>query len=89
MQPVVVVPGWYTEALGNYPVKVMNATYLAGYLAGAKPRFTEEQLRPIIRRFDERCRDLEFRGVRGAARNWARECRRNNGECRTLQKLNH
>jgi len=30
------------------------------YLAGTKPQFTAEQLRPIIRRLDERCRDLEF-----------------------------
>ena len=60
VQPVIVVPGWYVETLGNYPVKAMNAKYLVGYLAGSKPRFSAEQLRPIIRRIDERCRDLEF-----------------------------
>jgi hypothetical protein len=27
-QPVIVVPGWYVKPKGNYPVKVMNATYL-------------------------------------------------------------
>ncbi len=60
VQPAVVVPGWFVESLGNYPVKAMNATYLVGYLTGSGRRFTEEQLRPILRRFDERCRDLEF-----------------------------
>jgi hypothetical protein len=60
VQPVIVVPGWYVETLGNYPVKAMNAKYLVGYLAGSKPRLTADQLRPIIRRLDERCRDLEF-----------------------------
>jgi hypothetical protein len=60
VQPVIVVPGWFVETLGNYPVKAMNAKYLVGYLAGSKPHLTADQLRPIIRRIDERCRDLEF-----------------------------
>ena len=47
---------------------------IAGYLSGQgdsrklsdrvltsnKPRFTAEQLRPVVRRFEERCRDVEF-----------------------------
>jgi len=28
VQPVIVVPGWFVESLGNYHVKAMNATYL-------------------------------------------------------------
>jgi len=60
VQPVVVVPGWWVESLGNYPVKAMNAKYLVGYLTRSDRRFTAEQLRPVIRRLDERCRDLEF-----------------------------
>jgi hypothetical protein len=36
VQPVIVVPGWYVESKGNYPVKAMNAKYLVGYLEGAK-----------------------------------------------------
>lgn len=60
VQPVIVVPGWYVEAKGNYPVKVMNATYLVNYLRGAKPRFTLDALAPVIQRLDERCRMLEF-----------------------------
>jgi hypothetical protein len=61
VQPVIVVPGWYVEAAGNYPVKVMNAKYLVeNYLLQAQRRFSPEQLKPLIRRFDERCRDLEF-----------------------------
>ncbi len=52
---------WYVKARGNYLVKVMNAKYLMeNYLLHAERRFSPEQLKPIIRRFDERCRDLEF-----------------------------
>ena len=38
VQPVIVVPGWYVKPRGNYPVKVMNATYLVGYVKGMKRR---------------------------------------------------
>jgi hypothetical protein len=48
------------ESQGNYPVKAMNAEYLLGYITSSKPRFTLEQLRPVLRRFEERCRDVEF-----------------------------
>jgi len=60
VQPVIVVPGWYVTARGNYPVKAMNATYLLNYLKGEKRRFTPEQLEPVIQRLDERCRTVEF-----------------------------
>jgi hypothetical protein len=60
VQSVVVLPGWYVKTRGNYPVKVMNAVYLVGYLTGANRMFTTEELQPIIRRLDERCRNLEF-----------------------------
>ena len=60
VQPVIVVPGWWAEAKGNYPVKVMPPKYLIGYLTGTKPLFTSEQLEPVIKRLDERCRTLEF-----------------------------
>jgi hypothetical protein len=60
VQPVIVVPGWYVEAQGNYPVKVMNEKYLVGYLKGAKRLFTLDQLEPVIERLDERCRTIEF-----------------------------
>jgi hypothetical protein len=60
VQSVVVLPGWYVESLGKYPIKAMNATYLASYIANAERLFTDEQLRPIRRRLDERCRDQEF-----------------------------
>ena len=60
VQPVIVVPGWWVESLGNYPIKAMNAKYLVGYLVRSERRFTAEQLRPVNRRLDERCRDLEF-----------------------------
>ena len=61
VQPVVVVPGWYVKTNGNWPVKVMNAKYLAKNLSGFnKRKFTTAELMPLIRRFDERCRDLEF-----------------------------
>ena len=54
------MPGWFVKAQGNYPVKAMNATYLMRHLKGAKPLFTLEQLEPVIKRLDERCRTLEF-----------------------------
>jgi len=39
----------------------MPANYLAeDFLPTAKRQFTLEQLQPLVRRFDERCRDLEF-----------------------------
>ena len=59
-QPVIVVPGWYVKPKGNYPVKVMNAKYLVGYLKGARRLFSPEQLETTIRRLDERCRVVEF-----------------------------
>jgi hypothetical protein len=60
VQPVIVVPGWYVTAKGNYPVKAMPAAYLVGYLKSEKPRFSQEELQPVIQRLDERCRTLEF-----------------------------
>jgi hypothetical protein len=60
VQPVIVVPGWYVTARGNYPVKAMNVTYLVNYLKGEKRLFTPEQLEPVIQRLDERCRTVEF-----------------------------
>jgi hypothetical protein len=60
VQPIIVLPGWYVESKVNYPIKAMNATYLVGYLKGAKRIFTPEQLEPVIQRLDERCRTLEF-----------------------------
>ncbi|MDB6067796.1 MAG: hypothetical protein JWR26_4004 [Pedosphaera sp.] len=60
VQPVVVLPGWFVEAESGYPVRAMNAAYLAKHIAQSKRLYSEEQLRPTVRRFDERCRDLEF-----------------------------
>jgi hypothetical protein len=60
VQPVIVVPGWFVESKGNYPVKAMPATYLVGYLKGPSRVFSPEQLETTIRRLDERCRVLEF-----------------------------
>lgn len=60
VEPVVVLPGWYVEPRGNFPVKVMNATYLAGFLRGQRERIAPAQVRRIIAVVDEKCRDLEF-----------------------------
>lgn len=61
VQPVMVVPGWYVRPKGNYPVKVMNEKYLSeSYLRPLPRRLDTDQLTPIIRRLDERCRTLEF-----------------------------
>jgi len=61
VQPVIVVPGWYVDSKGNYPVKAMPADYLVNdYLLPSKRKFAPEQLQMLICRFEERCRDLEF-----------------------------
>jgi hypothetical protein len=60
VEPLVVVPGWYVETEGNFPVKVMNASYLAGYLRGQSEKIAAAQVRRIIAVLDEKCRDVEF-----------------------------
>ena len=61
VQPIIVVPGWYVKSQGRYSVMAMPADYLVrGCLLVAKRQFSPDQLLPLIRRFDERCRDLEF-----------------------------
>jgi hypothetical protein len=63
VEPIVVVPGWFVELRSNpkdYTVKAMNAVALVEYLKTAKPRYTEEQLKPLRKRVDEDCRTLEF-----------------------------
>jgi len=60
VEPVIVVPGWYVTPRGKYPIKVMNASYLVGYLKGVKPLFTRAQLDPVVASLDGRCRTLEF-----------------------------
>lgn len=61
IQPVIVVPGWFVRSKGNYPVKAMNAKYLAAtYLPSAPRRYGGDQLQAVIRRLDERCRTVEF-----------------------------
>jgi hypothetical protein len=43
-----------------YPVMVMNQKFPTGFLSREPKRFLPEQLQAVLRRFDERCRDLEF-----------------------------
>jgi hypothetical protein len=61
VHPIVVIPGWYVRTHGKHPVKAMNAKYLiTGYLPSFERQISPQQLQPVIRRLDERCRDLEF-----------------------------
>ena len=61
VQPIIMVPGWFVKSQGRYPVMAMPANYLVkSCLLAAKRQYSPEQLQPLIRRFDERCRDLEF-----------------------------
>jgi hypothetical protein len=61
VEAIVVVLGWFVETKGQPEIKVMNAKYLVNtFLPSLKPRFTEDQLRGVKRRFDERCRDPKF-----------------------------
>jgi hypothetical protein len=59
-QPVVVIPGWFVKANGDFSVKVMNAGYLAGYLRREADKIQPAQVRRIISALDEKCRDVEF-----------------------------
>jgi hypothetical protein len=61
VRPIIIVPGWYVKADGKYEVKAMNAKYFASnFLPTTQRRFSPDELKPILRRLDERCRDLEF-----------------------------
>lgn len=59
--PVLVIPGWNVISKGNYPVKAMPESYLRDtFLPTLKRAFTSDQLQPIIRLLNQRCRTLEF-----------------------------
>jgi hypothetical protein len=60
VEPVIVVPGWYTESKGNFPVRLMNTNYLKAFLRKQPPRIDPAQVRRIIAALDEKCRTLEF-----------------------------
>lgn len=60
IQAIIVVPGWFVRSQGNFSVKAMNATYLVKHLSKCKRQYSSEELQAIIRRLEERCRDLEF-----------------------------
>jgi hypothetical protein len=60
--PLVVLPGWFVKISekGNFPVWVMNATFLPGYLQRQGEKIEPAQVRRIISAIDEKCRDVEF-----------------------------
>lgn len=60
VEAIIVVPGWYTESKGTYPVKVMNHTYLRSFLRKQPERIDPCQVQRIIAALDEKCRTLEF-----------------------------
>jgi hypothetical protein len=60
VEAIVVIPGWYTENKGNFPVKVMNTNYLRTYLRKQPERIDPAQVRRIVAALDEECRTLEF-----------------------------
>jgi hypothetical protein len=60
VEPVVAIPGWYVETKGNFPVKVMNASYLAKYLRGQSVKLELTQVQRLVAALDDRCRNLEF-----------------------------
>ena len=60
VEPLLVVPGWYVERKGNFPVKAINTSYLARYLRGRNDRIQPAQVRRIVAALDEKCRDVEF-----------------------------
>jgi hypothetical protein len=65
VQPVIVVPGWYVDSKGNFPVKAMPADYLVNdYLLPSKRKFAPEQLQMLIRALkrDAEIWSFEFKG---------------------------
>jgi hypothetical protein len=60
VQPVIVMPGWWVESTGDYPIKAMNEKYLVNYLLNAKRLFAPQQLQGVSSRLDELCRTVEF-----------------------------
>jgi hypothetical protein len=60
VQPLVVLPGWYIETKGNFPVKVMNARYLEGYLRSQPATLDPAQVSRIVAALEDKCRDVEF-----------------------------
>ncbi len=60
VEAVVALPGWFVEAKGIFPIKVMNASYLAGHLRRQGEKIEPAQVRRIAAALDEKCRDLEF-----------------------------
>jgi hypothetical protein len=62
VEPVVVLPGWFVtiSQKGNFPVKVMNASYLQKFLRRQSEIIESGQVRRIIAVLDEKCRDVEF-----------------------------
>ncbi len=60
VEPVVVIPGWYVETKGNFPVKVMNTGYLTKFLRGQSPKLDAAQVQRIVAALDDKCRDVEF-----------------------------
>lgn len=60
VEAVVAIPGWYVETKGNFPVKVMNAAYLARFLRGQSPKLAAAQVQRIVALLDDKCRDVEF-----------------------------
>lgn len=60
VEPIIVVPGWYTESKGSFPVKLMNTNYLKTFLRKQSSKIDPAQVRRIIAALDEKCRTLEF-----------------------------
>jgi len=59
--PLVVLPGWFVEKQqGNFPIEVMNARYLVGFLQRQRETIAPPQVKRIIAALDEKCRDVEF-----------------------------
>jgi hypothetical protein len=61
VEPLVVLPGWFVQSSGDFPVKAMNTKYLAGYLRSKNDTVGASQVRRIIAALDEKCRDVDFR----------------------------
>lgn len=58
--PVIVVPGWFVRDSSRTNVKAMRGSFLLKRLLRAEPKFTREQIQPLLSALEQRCRTVDF-----------------------------
>lgn len=60
VHPVIVVPGWFVRDSNRTNVRAMRGNVLLKRLLRAEPKFTRQQIQPLLSALEERCRTVEF-----------------------------